>query len=47
MTADCLTQRERVWKWLQRSSAFAAAAFAFLFWFAYPTRTQGVMCRPP
>jgi hypothetical protein len=30
MTADCMTKRERVWKWLHRRSAGAAALFAIL-----------------
>ncbi len=31
MTADCATKRERVWKWLDRRSAWAAALFAVVF----------------
>lgn len=31
MTADCATKRERVWKWLDRRSASAAALFALVF----------------
>ena len=31
MTADCLTRRERAWKWLDRRSAWAAALFALVF----------------
>lgn len=31
MTRDCLTKRERAWKWLHRRSAWAAACFALLF----------------
>jgi hypothetical protein len=31
MTADCLTKRERAWKWLHRRSAWAAALFALVF----------------
>jgi hypothetical protein len=31
MTADCLTKRERAWKWLNRRSAWAAALFALAF----------------
>jgi hypothetical protein len=31
MTADCMTRRERAWKWLHRRSAFAAALFALMF----------------
>jgi hypothetical protein len=31
MTADCLTKRERAWKWLHRRSAWAAAVFALVF----------------
>lgn len=31
MTADCATRRERVWKWLDRRSARAAALFALVF----------------
>jgi hypothetical protein len=31
MTADCTTRRERVWKWLDRRSAWAAALFALVF----------------
>lgn len=31
MTADCTTNRERVWKWLRRRSPWLAAAFALVF----------------
>jgi hypothetical protein len=31
MTADCATRRERVWKWLDKRSAWAAAFFALVF----------------
>jgi hypothetical protein len=31
MTADCTTKSERVWKWLRRYSAPAAALFALVF----------------
>lgn len=31
MTTDCLTKRERAWKWLNRRSAWAAAVFAIIF----------------
>jgi hypothetical protein len=31
MTADCLTKRERAWKWLNRRSAWVAAFFALVF----------------
>src|SRR5947208_3438876 len=31
MTADCMTKRERAWKWLNRRSRWAAALFALVF----------------
>src|SRR5262245_57103262 len=31
MTADCASRRERVWKWLDRRSAWAASLFAMVF----------------
>jgi hypothetical protein len=31
MTRDCLTRRERAWKWLNRHSTWAAALFALVF----------------
>lgn len=31
MTADCATRRERVWKWLDRRSKWAAGLFALAF----------------
>lgn len=31
MTADCVTRRERTWKWLDRRSKWAAALFALVF----------------
>ena len=31
MTADCMTKRERVWKWLHKRSAWAASLFALVF----------------
>ena len=31
MTTDCMTKRERVWKWLHQRAPWAAAAFALLF----------------
>ncbi|AWM37318.1 hypothetical protein GobsT_47270 [Gemmata obscuriglobus] len=31
LTADCSTPRERIWKWLDRRSQWAAALFALLF----------------
>jgi hypothetical protein len=31
MTRDCMTRRERAWKWLHRRSTWAAALFALLF----------------
>jgi len=31
MTTDCMTRRERVWKWLHKRAPWAAAAFAMVF----------------
>jgi hypothetical protein len=31
MTRDCMTKRERIWKWLLRHSIWAAALFAIMF----------------
>jgi hypothetical protein len=31
MTADCMTRRERAWKWLHRRSTWAATLFALVF----------------
>jgi hypothetical protein len=31
MTADCMTRRERAWKWLHKRSTWAAALFALVF----------------
>jgi hypothetical protein len=31
MTADCTTRRERVWKWLDKRSAWVATLFALVF----------------
>ncbi len=31
MTADCATNRERVWKWLHKRAPWAALAFALVF----------------
>ncbi len=49
MTADCVTRRERAWKWLNRRSAWAAALFALVFMggCSEPARmTAGEMCPP-
>ena len=50
MTADCATKRERVWKWLDRRSTWAAALFAVVFMAGcdrdrYLGETAGVPCR--
>ncbi|AMV26728.1 hypothetical protein VT84_20175 [Gemmata sp. SH-PL17] len=47
MTADCATKRERVWKWLDRRSAWAAALFAVVFMAGcdrFPGATVGEPC---
>lgn len=46
MTADCLTRRERAWKWLRRYSAPAAALFALVFWVGCSKPTMGDVCVP-
>jgi hypothetical protein len=47
MTADCMTKRERVWKWLNRRSARAAAVFAAIaFGCDKPTPIVGDVCPP-
>ena len=47
MTADCMTKRERAWKWLNRRSALAAALFALAFLgYKSQSRTQGAVCWP-
>ncbi|HEX4612113.1 MAG TPA: hypothetical protein VH092_28210 [Urbifossiella sp.] len=44
MTADCPAgRRERTWRWVRRRSAWAAAAFAFLFQFGCKTALQGLL----
>lgn len=50
MTADCVTKRERVWKWLHRRAPWAAAAFGLVvFAGCNPFCTAGVPARryPP
>jgi hypothetical protein len=46
MTADCATKRERVWKWLHRRSAWAAALFAVIFFggCSRPVEVMGDPC---
>lgn len=45
MTADCMTERERAWKWLHRRSARAAALFALVFMgCTKPLGTEGKPC---
>ena len=44
MTADCMTKRERAWKWLHRRSAWAAAIFAFVFMGCSPVVAPGEPC---
>jgi hypothetical protein len=46
MTSDCMTKRERVWKWMSRRSAWAAALFALVFLSGCETMTQGMMASP-
>jgi hypothetical protein len=46
MTADCATRRERVWKWLDRRSSWAAAIFAFVFFMGCYSRPDCVMGMP-
>jgi hypothetical protein len=45
MTADCMTGRERAWKWLSRRSALAGSLFALVFLSGCRTATQGMI--PP
>jgi hypothetical protein len=46
MTADCATRRERVWRWLDRRSPWAAAAFGLVFLAGCkPVCTAGVPVR--
>lgn len=50
MTADCMTRRERAWKWLHRRSSLAAALFALVFLgCAKVETTSGLPCtvKPP
>lgn len=47
MTSDCTTKRERVWKWLRRYSAPAAALFSLVvFGCVWSQPTPGIPCRP-
>ena len=46
MTADCMTRRERAWKWLHRRSAWVAALFSLVFFGCERlTTTAGVPCQ--
>jgi hypothetical protein len=46
MTADCVTKRERVWKWLYHFSPWAAAAFGLIaFAGCNPFCTTGALGR--
>jgi hypothetical protein len=46
ITSDCMTKRERAWKWLLRYSAPAAALFAVVFLGCERlTTTAGIPCR--
>jgi hypothetical protein len=47
MTADCLTKRDRVWKWLHRRSAWAAAIFALVFFMGCNSKPDCIMGTPP
>jgi hypothetical protein len=44
MTADCATRRERVWKWLDRRSTWAAWLFAMVFFTGCTQTTAGIPC---
>jgi hypothetical protein len=46
MTADCMTKRDRAWKWLRRRSTWAAALFALVFMAGCgtPTEIAGDIC---
>jgi hypothetical protein len=46
MTADCLTRRERVWKWLRRRLSWAAALFALVFFMGCNSRPDCIMGKP-
>jgi len=46
MTADCATRRERIWKWLDRRSSWAAALFALVF-FVGCEKPTCLMGEPP
>jgi hypothetical protein len=47
MTADCVTRRERVWKWLHRRSSWAAAIFALVFFLGCYSKPDCIMGTPP
>src|SRR4051794_12312476 len=49
MTADCATKRERVWKWLDKRSAWVAAIFALVFMGCTKPvdHVMGDICPPP